>query len=193
MLTSISSWGGSRRQETDMRSSYPSPLSQNIQTQIFSKSMTSGETQSILNSLFLGSEEIYESKLAVAHIKNSLWIEVPDWLVFKPPQQTTQIIKHRNFTQKMLECRKMSAGGQQNKKTSFVVQRGIPYLKLSDISGRGNLRFNQAPNNSINSLHSPTKSPCSPICPPEMINSRWEIWSWTFWQNGILELFSRPD
>ena len=87
--------------------------------------MTSGETQSILNSLFLGSEEIDESKFVVAHIKNSLWIEVPDWLVFKPPQQTTQITKHRNFTQKMLECPKMTEGDQQDKKTSFIVQ-GAP-------------------------------------------------------------------
>ena len=114
MLTSISNWGGSRRQETDMRSSYPSPLSQNIQTQTFSKSRTSDETQSVWNSLFLGSEEIDESKFVVAHVKNSLWIEVPDWLVFKPPQQTTQITKH-SFTQKMLECPKMSEGGQQDK------------------------------------------------------------------------------
>ena len=71
-------------------------------------------------------------------------------------------------------------------KTSFIVQGGTPYLKLSDISGRGNLRFNQAPNNSINSLHSPTKSPCSPICPPEMINSRWEITSLRKWSTWII-------
>ena len=83
----------------------------------------------------------------------------------------------------MLECPKMSEGGRQDKKTSFMVQGCTPYLKLSDISGRGNLRFNQAPNNSINSLHSPTKSPCSPICPPEMINSRWveHFTKWSAW------------
>ena len=151
--------------------------------------MTSDETQSIWNSIFLGSEEIVESKFEVAHIKNSLWIEVPDCLVFKPPQPTKQITKHRNFTQKMLECPKKSEGGQQDKKTSFMVQGCTPFLKLSDISGRGNLRFNQAPNNSINSLHSPTKSPCSPICPPEMINSRWEITSWTFCKMKCLNYF----
>ena len=67
-----------------------------------------------------------------------------------------------------------------------MVQGCTPYLKLSDISGRGNLRFNQAPNNSINSLHSPTKSPCSPICPPEMINSRWEITSLRKWSTWII-------
>ena len=155
--------------------------------------MTSDETQCIWNSIFLGSEEIVESKFVVAHIKNSLWIEIPDWLVFKPPQQTKQITKHRNFTQRCWNVQKRVRWVNRIKKTSFMVQGCTPYLKLSDISGRGNLRFNQAPNNSINSLHSPTKSPCSPICPPEMINSRWEITSWTFWQNGVLELFSRPD
>ena len=77
-------------------------------------------------------------------------------------------------------------GSTGYKKTPFIVQGGTPYLKLSDISGRGNLRFNQAPNNSINSLHSPTKSPCSPICPPEMINSRWEITSLRKWSTWII-------
>ena len=152
--------------------------------------MTSGETQSIWNSIFLGSEEIVESKFEVARCELKFLI----WLIsFQTSPTNKTNYKTQKFHPKMLECPKKSEGGQQDKKTSFMVQGCTPFLKLSDISGRGNLRFNQAPNNSINSLHSPTKSPCSPICPPEMINSRWEITSWTFWQNGVLELFSRPD
>ena len=167
MLTSISNWGGSRRQETHMPSSYPLPSPKTFKHKFLFQIDDIRRNTKHLKQYILGIRGISWIKIWSCSRKNSLWIEVPDWLVFKPPQQTKQITKHRNFTQRCWNVQKWVRGLNRIKKTYCT-----PYLKLSDISGRGNLRFNQAPNNSINSLHSPTKSPCSPICPREMINSR---------------------